>query len=64
MANCDSCVYNVYDDDDECYYCEVDMDEDDAARLMQGHYKECPYYQNDDEYAYSLPPDSPSFSIP
>ena len=41
----------VYDDDDECYYCEVDMDEDDAARLMQGHYKECPYYQNDDEYA-------------
>jgi uncharacterized paraquat-inducible protein A len=51
MANCDSCVYNVYDDDDECYYCEVDMDEDDAARIMQGHYKECPYYQNDDEYA-------------
>ena len=28
-----------------------DMDEDDAARLMQGHYKECPYYQLDDEYA-------------
>ena len=45
MASCDSCVYNVYDD------CEVDMDEDDAARLMQGHYKECPYYQLDDEYA-------------
>ena len=54
MASCDSCVYNVYDEDDEEYYCEVDMDEDDAARLMQGHYKECPYYQLDDEYA--LPP--------
>lgn len=51
MANCDTCAYNVYDDDDECYYCEVDMDEDDAARLAQGHYKECPYYQSDDEYA-------------
>lgn len=51
MAGCDSCVYNVYDEDDEEYYCEVDMDEDDAARLMQGHYKECPYYQLDDEYA-------------
>ena len=49
MASCDSCVYNVYDEDDEEYYCEVDMDEDDAARLMQGHYKECPYYQLDDE---------------
>ena len=44
-------VYNVYDEDDDEYYCEVDMDEDDAARLMQGHYKECPYYQLDDEYA-------------
>ena len=43
--------HHHHDDDDECYYCEVDMDEDDAARLMQGHYKECPYYQNDDEYA-------------
>ena len=31
MASCDTCVYNVYDEDDECYYCEVDMDEDDAA---------------------------------
>ena len=39
-ASCDSCVYNVYDEDDETYYCEVDMDEDDAARLMQGHYRE------------------------
>ena len=29
----------------------MDMDEDDAARLMQGHYRECPYYQLDDEYA-------------
>jgi len=50
-TSCDTCVYNVYDEEDEEYYCEVDMDEDDAARLMQGHYKECPYYQLDDEYA-------------
>ncbi len=50
QTNCDTCVYNVYDEDDEAYYCEVDMDEDDAARMMSGHYKECPYYQLDDEY--------------
>ncbi len=31
MASCDSCVYNVYDEDDEEYYCEVDMDEDDCC---------------------------------
>ena len=50
MANCDSCVYNVYDDDDECYCCEVDMDEDDYARLLTSEYRECPYYQSNDEY--------------
>ena len=51
MASCDTCAYNVYDDEDECYYCEVDMDEDDAVRMSLGHYKECPYYRNGDEYA-------------
>ena len=51
MASCDTCADNVYDDEDECYYCEVDMDEDDAVRMSQGHYKECPYYRNGDEYA-------------
>lgn len=25
-ASCDSCVYNVYDEDDETYDCEVDME--------------------------------------
>ena len=36
--------------DDATGYCEVDMDEDDAA-ITVGHYRECPYYQLDDEYA-------------
>ena len=34
MASCDSCVYNVYDEDDEEYYCEVDMDEDDDILML------------------------------
>lgn len=50
-SSCDSCVNNVYDEEDQAYYCEVAMDEDDAARIMQGHLKDCPYYQLDDEYA-------------
>ena len=50
-SNCDMCAYNVYDEEDECYYCEVDMDEDDMVRLMEGHYKSCPYYRNGDEYS-------------
>lgn len=51
MASCDTCAYYGYDDEDECYYCEVNMDEDDAVRLSQSNYKECPYYRNGDEYA-------------
>lgn len=50
-TSCDSCVYNVYDENDGAWYCEVDMDEDDAARMMSGQIKGCPYYQCDDEYA-------------
>ena len=42
QTSCDSCVYNVYDEEDGQYYCEVDMDEDDAARLLQTAYKGCP----------------------
>ena len=47
---CDSCSYYVYDDDYEGYVCDMDMDEDDYARLLLTHEKECPYYQNNDEY--------------
>ena len=52
--NCDECAYYEYDEEDEAYYCSVDMDEDDYARLVSngqlGH-TSCPYYRNGDEYA-------------
>ena len=51
MANtCDTCPNYMYDEDEECYICDVNMDEDDYGRLLSGHTKECPYYQNGDEY--------------
>ena len=55
--NCDECAYFEYDEDDEAYYCSVDMDEDDYARMMgesamtHGARATCPYYRNGDEYA-------------
>ncbi len=48
---CDTCTYNEYDEEDEEYYCSVDMDEDDYYRFISGAHKECPFYKNDDEYA-------------
>lgn len=49
-TSCDMCVYNVYDEEYEEYYCQVNMDEDDMVRLMSSGYKECPYFQVYDEY--------------
>ena len=43
-------TYLVYDEEIEGYVCDVDMDEDDYARLLSSSYKQCPYYQSNDEY--------------
>ncbi len=50
MNNCDTCAFYVYDEYYDDYVCDVNMDEDDVARLMSGNYKECPYWRNGDEY--------------
>ena len=50
QTSCDFCAYNEYDEEDECYYCSVNMDEDDMARFVQSSYKYCPYYKSGDEY--------------
>jgi len=50
MASCDTCGNYEYDEDYEDYVCMVNMDEDDYVRLLSSKYKECPYYQNYDEY--------------
>ncbi|MBO4900823.1 MAG: hypothetical protein J5509_11100 [Lachnospiraceae bacterium] len=50
MSMCEECTYYTYDEDLEEYVCDVDMDEDDYGALMQKGFKDCPYYQNGDEY--------------
>lgn len=50
MTMCEECINYVYDDEDECYYCDVDIDEDEMVKfLMQSDYN-CPYYRSDDDY--------------
>ncbi len=48
--SCDTCTYYLYDEDDEAYYCDMDMDEDDAVRMATQSHNQCPYYRNNDEY--------------
>ena len=52
---CDTCAHLEWDEEDETYYCAVDIDEDDYARMMQRENGRpslrCPYWVNADEYA-------------
>ncbi len=47
---CESCNNYVYDEEEEAYFCEQDMDEDDYGRLISSERKTCPFYRNGDEY--------------
>lgn len=49
-TNCDQCVNYSYDDEYGCYTCVIDMDEDEAIRLMTDSHYSCPYYRPGDEY--------------
>lgn len=49
-ANCEYCVNYSYDEDYECYTCEVDLDEDEMAHFIMGDFRQCPYFKMGDEY--------------
>lgn len=51
QSSCDSCNNFVYDEESECYTCEVELDEDEMVRFLQDLYYDCPYYVLGDEYA-------------
>lgn len=50
QGGCEQCNNYVYDDDYECYTCEMDLDEDEMARFLSSTYFDCPHYQSGDEY--------------
>ena len=50
VSQCEKCQYYAYDEDYEAYMCEMNMDEDEYARLVSGHRQSCPYYKRGDEY--------------
>ena len=48
---CETCAYYAYDEEDEEWYCTVDLDEDEYARFLAGRSRKCPYWKCGDEYA-------------
>lgn len=47
---CEQCGNYEYDEDYECYTCAVDLDEDEMARFLSDSFRNCPYFQFNDEY--------------
>ena len=50
MSCCDTCCKYEDDEDDECYVCMVDLDEDERSRFLSGNNDSCASYSQYDEY--------------
>lgn len=49
-TSCESCMNYVYDDEYDCYTCEINLDEDDMMRFLSSSVFQCPHFQFHDEY--------------
>ena len=50
LTNCETCTHYLYDEDLDCYVCQMNLDEDEMEMFLSGSFYNCPYYQLDDEY--------------
>ncbi len=50
MDLCEQCVHYIYDEEWECYSCDVNLDEDDMVKFLQGRNTNCSFFRLDDEY--------------
>ena len=48
--NCENCMYYTYDEDYECYVCDMDLDEDEMIRFLSGSSENCAHFRFGDEY--------------
>lgn len=49
-TNCECCSNYIYDEEYECYFCDVNLDEDEMSRFMSNALDSCSYFQLYDEY--------------
>lgn len=49
-TSCESCMNYYYDEEYECYVCDVNLDEDEMAKFVGDTFYHCPYYRLGDEY--------------
>lgn len=49
-ANCETCMYYIYDEFDDTYMCDISLDEDEMEKFLTDTFRDCPYYCLYDEY--------------
>lgn len=49
-ANCECCINYIYDEEYNCYECQVNLDEDEMGNFLSNSFDNCPYFQFNDEY--------------
>ena len=50
LSNCELCRNYVYNEEEDYYECEINLDEDEYVRFLQGDSSRCAYFDPDDEY--------------
>ncbi len=50
VTNCESCGNYIFDEEYDCYVCQVNLDEDDMTRCLSSSVFHCPHFQFNDEY--------------
>lgn len=49
-SKCEYCANYVFDEEEEYYVCDINLDEDEMVRFMTDSYYDCPSFRNGDEY--------------
>jgi hypothetical protein len=50
VTNCDDCMNYIYDEEYDCYTCQMYLDEDEMGKFLSNSFYHCPHYQFKDEY--------------
>lgn len=49
-TNCESCLNYIYDEEYDCYECNVYLDEDEMGKFLGNSFYHCSHFQYNDEY--------------
>lgn len=50
QSYCETCSNYIYDEETDCYCCDMQLDEDEMRRFLTEQTFNCPYYDFYDEY--------------